>query len=295
MPYVSGTNVTTGIVTNNISYRDVGVLMTVTPKISPDGKVIMRVKPEVSSVAPTTINLGNGILASAFNVQTVDTTVIAQDGETVAIGGLITKKDQKLENKIPWFGDLPGVGSLFRYRTQTKSKTELLVIMTPHIVRSRWEADRILAEESRRMSWCLGDVTRMHGISGMEPLFPGFGELGERDSSNVPVQLPTSIEPPPAREPQPLQRLPQPLPQGQKMPAIQQQGMAPRNNSPTLTPQANTAVGSITPANAVVTTPPLNTIQRVQSPAWALQMPGEVISLEQPDKKEAGKWNFFRK
>src|SRR5205814_7351872 len=132
----------------------------VTPKISPDGKVIMRVTPEVSSVAPTAISLGNGVLATAFNVQNVTTTVSAQDGETVAIGGMISRRDEKDENKIPWFGDLPGVGALFRYRTQTKNKVELLVIMTPHIVLSRADADRVTAEESKRMDWILSDVTR---------------------------------------------------------------------------------------------------------------------------------------
>jgi len=64
-----------------------------------------------------------------FNQQVIDTTVIARDGETVAIGGLITRSDLKSENKIPLVGDLPLVGSLFRYRTQIKSKRELLVIL----------------------------------------------------------------------------------------------------------------------------------------------------------------------
>ena len=61
-------------------------------------------------------------------------------GETVAIGGMIQKRDQKGENKVPWLGDLPYIGAAFRYRTQVKSKTELLIIMTPHIVRSKFEA-----------------------------------------------------------------------------------------------------------------------------------------------------------
>src|SRR5262249_30182550 len=104
--------------------------------------------------------------------QTVDTTVIAQDGETVALGGLISKRDEKHENKVPWFGDLPYVGAAFRYRTMAKTKTELLIIMTPHIVRNRAEADMVLADEARRMDWCLADVARIHGLSGMAPILP---------------------------------------------------------------------------------------------------------------------------
>ena len=72
---------------------------------------------------------------------------MAQDGETVAIGGMIQKRDSKTENKYPWLGDLPYVGSLFRYRTQSKAKTELLVILTPHVVRCPRDAERLLAEE----------------------------------------------------------------------------------------------------------------------------------------------------
>src|SRR5439155_6423172 len=116
----------------------------------------------------STVSLGNGVTATAFNTQTVDTTVVAGDGETVAIGGLITKRDVKAENKLPILGDLPGFGALWRYRTQVKAKVELLVIMTPHIIRSRFDADRILAEESRRMHWVLGDVLKTHATTGFE-------------------------------------------------------------------------------------------------------------------------------
>src|SRR5262249_22459167 len=149
-----------------------GVRLDVTPRITPDGRVIMHVLPEISSVSPTQVNLGNGVLATAFNEEQVETTVVAADGETVVIGGLIEKDNTKSENKIPWLGDLPGIGACFRYRTQSKTKREVLVILTPHIVRSRLDADRILAEEARRMDWILGDVIKMHGTSGMEPVFP---------------------------------------------------------------------------------------------------------------------------
>ena len=95
----------------------------------------------------------------------LDKTVIAKSS-ALAFGrpfyrdGLITRRDQKSENKIPWFGDLPWLGTLFRYRTQIKQKQELLVILTPRIVRCRAEAARVLSEEARRMDWVLGDIIR---------------------------------------------------------------------------------------------------------------------------------------
>ena len=100
----------------------------------------MRVFPEISSVAATQVDLGNGVLATQFNEQSVETTVVAGDGETVAIGGLIAKRDQKQENKIPWLGDLPYLGYLFKTRTLTTSKTELLIFLTPKVVTDRTAA-----------------------------------------------------------------------------------------------------------------------------------------------------------
>src|SRR5262249_51976073 len=103
---------------------------------------------------------------------TVQTTVSVLDGETVAIGGLITATDKKNENKLPWLGDLPFIGAAFRYRQQIKTKTELLVILTPHIVHNKMEADRMLAVEAKRMDWVINDVVKTHGTTGFEPILP---------------------------------------------------------------------------------------------------------------------------
>ncbi|MCI0680644.1 MAG: hypothetical protein L0Y71_00955 [Gemmataceae bacterium] len=174
-PIVTSTTVTaTGIVQQNIDRPVIGIKLEVTPKIMPDGRVVMRVIPEVSSVVSPPIPLGNGQLSTAVNIQQVETTISAYNGETVALGGLITTKDTKVENKIPWLGDIPGLGALFRYRTQNKSKTELLIILTPHVVYSRADAERILAEESRRMDWILGDVMKVHGPTFLD----GAAKLG---------------------------------------------------------------------------------------------------------------------
>jgi type II secretory pathway component GspD/PulD (secretin) len=196
-PYISASTISAlGNVVNTVAYQNIGVILNVTPKINPDGSVLMRVDPQVSSAVPSTVALGNGVNAVAFNVQEVQTTVVAGDGETVALGGLISSMDEKAENKVPWLGDLPYVGTLFRYRSQQKMKRELLVILTPHVVRSRADADRVLAEEARRMDWCLGDVIKTQGTSGMEPLFPppkfGPGGPPEGPPPGPPAFLPSA-------------------------------------------------------------------------------------------------------
>jgi Bacterial type II and III secretion system protein len=220
VPYVNGSAVAaTGLVTNLVSYRDVGVILQVTPRISPDNTVLMRVIPEVSAVAPTQISLGNGQTATEFDVQHFETTVFARDGETVVIGGMIQRRDTKTENKVPVLGDLPYLGALFRYRTQDKSKVELLVIMTPHIVRSHAEAERILLEESHRMDWITGEVSSLQGVPDLgsskcppapRPLvLPGVEPPAA--SPGAPVMVPT-----PSAAPQPQ---PEVLPTPRREPA----------------------------------------------------------------------------
>ena len=89
-PIVLGSNVTaTGIVSNNITYTPVGVELDVTPKISPDNKVLLRVTPQVSSTAPTNVSLGNGVTATAINQQLVDTTVVLVDATVVVVDATV--------------------------------------------------------------------------------------------------------------------------------------------------------------------------------------------------------------
>jgi type II secretion system protein D len=168
-PIIGDATVTaTGLATQNVERRNIGVLLRVTPRITPEGKVLMRVFPEVSSVGQL-VQLSTNVVSQAFNIQQVETTVVAQDGETVVIGGMIQQRDTKSEVKVPCLGDLPYLGAAFRYRTQVRQKTELLVILTPHIIRTQADSDRILCEEARRMSWILSDVKKIHASPGLAP------------------------------------------------------------------------------------------------------------------------------
>jgi hypothetical protein len=171
-PIITSTTVTaTGLVTPSFDRRNVGVLLRVTPRITPENKVLMRVFPEVSSVGQT-VNLGNGNIGQAFNIQQVETTVVAQDGETVLLGGLIQQSDNKVENKIPCLGDLPYVGAAFRYRTQIRKKSELLIVLTPYVIRTQADQERMLSEEARKMHWIESDIAKIYGPGGLNALLP---------------------------------------------------------------------------------------------------------------------------
>ncbi len=175
VPFISGAAVITAGVAAQppIDYKDVGVNLTVTPKINPDGTVLMRVIPVVNSLSDSFLSLA-GFNAPIFNNQALETTVTAKDAETIVLGGLITKKLSLAENKVPIFGDLPILGAAFRFRSQVHERRELLIILTPHVIRCRADAERLAADEALRMNWRYPEVQRVHGMPGLD-MFPAMG------------------------------------------------------------------------------------------------------------------------
>lgn len=168
-------------VTQDIEYVPSGIILEVTPKINPDGSIVMQLSPEISRLAPPNdpeqnVVISPGVSARALEITKALTTVSAQDGETVMIGGLIRKSTEKEERKVPCLGDIPVVGHLFRYDRLSTRRSELLIILTPHVVRGRLDAERIKAIEAARMHWCLSDVEAIHGDLGL-PTEAYMGDL----------------------------------------------------------------------------------------------------------------------
>ncbi len=111
---------------------DVGVKLSVTPLTGGNGEITARVAPEVSNITELDLQSCLPVLSTRRS----ETTVRVKDGETIAIGGLTLDQDQVSRGKIPFLGDLPLFGKLFRSRKQTSVKTELVVFVTPRIVRA---------------------------------------------------------------------------------------------------------------------------------------------------------------
>ena len=116
---------------NRIQPVDVGVKLSVTPLTGGNGEITARVAPEVSNITELDLQTGLPVLSTRRS----DTTVRVQDGETIVIGGLTLDQEQTTKGKIPFFGDLPLVGGLFKSRKKTTVKTELVVFVTPHILK----------------------------------------------------------------------------------------------------------------------------------------------------------------
>jgi type II secretion system protein D len=151
-----------GGVVSDVQRRDVGIILEVTPTISSDGFVRMEIRPEISTVSAQTTQLGQGVEAPSINKRTVDTVVTVRDGQSVVIGGLIQTTDEKRRTKVPILGDFPLLGGLFRSVKTASAKTELLVILTPHVVMGqgpyREERSDVWTEQSIRQ---LADPTQI--------------------------------------------------------------------------------------------------------------------------------------
>lgn len=173
VPRIVGTTVNQTAQVNNITLENVGLIMGVTPRISPEGLIVMEIDAEKSEVGPEAEGIpvsisatGQVIRSPRINTITAQTTVSAANGQTIVLGGLINRRKAEFHRKVPLLGDIPVLGYLFRYDGVSDQKSELLIIMTPHIVRTEADAERIKRLESSRMHWCLGDVLAMHGTEG---------------------------------------------------------------------------------------------------------------------------------
>lgn len=117
----------------SVNFVDVGVRLFVTPTITHDGHILMKINPEVSSVVQNyTTASGNEI--PIVETSQAETTVLVQDGASIIIGGLMKEEKIKKVNKIPILGNVPFLGALFRNSSEEKKKTELMIFLTCHII-----------------------------------------------------------------------------------------------------------------------------------------------------------------
>jgi general secretion pathway protein D len=156
VPLITGVSYTavgsSTIPINNVTYTPVGIQVNVTPFISQDGFVEMIVTPQDSEIDPTlTEPIAAGVDAPVINTRTADTVVITPDGETVVIGGLMMNNKASSSSKIPLLGDIPVLGYLFTHKTTSDTKNELMIFLTPRIVRMPTELPSLAASEQKNM------------------------------------------------------------------------------------------------------------------------------------------------
>ena len=155
--YVSAGGAGTVVPTINGSYQPVGIILDVTPYIGANGLVEMILQPQDSSVDTSTpgqiIAYGSTILGSSpvyapnIDITSANTVVVTPNGQTVVIGGLISNTKSSADSKVPFLGDIPILGQLFRASSKAQARTELLMFLTPHIVEAPSQLARLTSPE----------------------------------------------------------------------------------------------------------------------------------------------------
>ncbi len=136
-------------IVNSIQFRDTGVILEVTPRVNAGGLVVLDVLQEVSDVVETTTS---DIDSPTIQQRVIESTVAVQSGDTVALGGLIRDRHVESVSGIPLLSEIPLIGNLFKTTEVIERRTELLVLITPRVVRNRREALEVTAELRRRLS-----------------------------------------------------------------------------------------------------------------------------------------------
>ena len=172
VPFVTGQYAQTG--TSNsvtpfqtIERRDVGLTLKIKPTIADNGTVKLLIYQEVSSIVNTTLSSPAG---PTTNKRAISTVIQPEDGQIVALGGLIQDTVQNGVSQVPILGDIPYVGGLFRYQQRSRSKTNLMVFLRPHILRDS-NANGIFADKYDLMRKVQIDAQPPH--SSVLPDFPG--------------------------------------------------------------------------------------------------------------------------
>ncbi|HEY7550101.1 MAG TPA: type II secretion system secretin GspD [Hyphomicrobiaceae bacterium] len=136
-------------IVNSVSYKDTGVILSITPRINSSGRVLLEIEQEVSSVATTT---SSTIDSPTIKQRRIKTSVFVKDGDALALGGMIQSSNSVSRDQVPILGDLPLLGTAFRSKDNEAAKTELLVVITPHVIRSFDEAEAITREFRRELA-----------------------------------------------------------------------------------------------------------------------------------------------
>jgi hypothetical protein len=263
----------TGVATNETGQtaavvdENVGLILGVTPRISPDGLVVMLIDAERSALGPEAEGVpisisatGDVVRQPVINTTTASTTVAAVSGQTIVLGGLITKNKSVTKRRVPLLSDVPVLGNLFRYDAEVTGRTELLIVMTPHIVRTREDAEVVKQIEAARMSWVLADAEKIHGSLGLAQrgldwhgvetitVYPDMDPAGTKplmpipEGPGLPGTAPGAVVPGPVT-PGVVPPVPQPLPPGTlPPPPPRQQVPPPPNRVPDLVPPQSNSI-----------------------------------------------------
>lgn len=146
---------------------EVGIFLDVTPQIGSDGSIIMQIHPSVSEIKEISTSPDKTSTKPVIDVREIDTMVNAKAGETIVIAGLISDKLNEVKRSVPLLGDIPYLGgALFSYNSQDRTKTELVIMMTPYVLNPK-SIEEIRREHEKRIQNISGDFYLINNMGSM--------------------------------------------------------------------------------------------------------------------------------
>ncbi len=140
---VTNTSATEPNITSTVQYRDTGIILDVKPHINSSGLVKLDIVQEISSAQKNYLGLTNTPLITK---RKIETSLVVKNNQTVILGGLIDNRQEFAETGVPLLKDIPFLGHLFKWQKKTRDRTELLVAITPRVVRNQQEAEAVMYE-----------------------------------------------------------------------------------------------------------------------------------------------------
>lgn len=173
VPILTGSQTTNSDnIFNTVQRRTIGIKFSILPRINQSGTVLLKIAQEISSLSDN--NQASTNLGAIFNIRTVNNVVQVQDGETVVIGGLLDDERKETINKVPILGDIPLIGNLFRYRSHSVDKRNLMLFIRPQIITdSRFD----------RVNESVGNVPRLPGAN--QQYIPAGDYMGQGRRTNT--------------------------------------------------------------------------------------------------------------
>ncbi|MBI5504904.1 MAG: type II secretion system secretin GspD [Deltaproteobacteria bacterium] len=201
IPFITGQTsslTNTSNVFTQIERKDVGIKLRVRPQVAEGEVVVLDVQEEVSAlVANRLLDENIAEVGPTTTIRSATTSVSVKDGRTVVIGGLMSTRTIGGESKVPWLGDIPGLGRLFRYNRKDGEKVNLIVFLTPHVIRTPKDLDTISAR--RRETFRAGLQDPATGLPGdpspQEPLQTSAGNTVPRTAATAPAAASASSRP----------------------------------------------------------------------------------------------------
>ena len=218
VPVITATTTATGFLAESVTYVDIGLKLEVEPQVFLDNDVGIKVGLEVSNISKE-VRSATGTVAYQIGTRNASTTLRLKDGETQVLAGLISDEDRRSANKVPGLGNLPVLGSLFKSTNDTLNKTEIVLLITPRVLRNLARPDARVEEFLSGTEAAIGDSFSAPAFGPMPATTPPVA--GGVSPGAAPGMAPPPVprrSAPPAQQAPPAGEAPKPAPQAPPVP-----------------------------------------------------------------------------